>query len=402
MFAISSVFRTRGVKLIHVHVLFLSDIIFTSTYAKAASYFDSRSMEPQFVPSRRMDIYDPIQQIGMWGENFNADSNLHASVSMIVEVDNKIPNKSETASHEMLAPSNKYDQEATKPIEKIQRRLAQNREAARKSRLRKKAYVQQLENSRLKLIQLEQEIAQMKQQSVYMGGGLVGGPLGFSAPANSGIAAFETEYGHWMDEQSKQICALRTALNAHISDADLRVLVETGMNHYSELFRMKSTAAKADVFYVMSGMWKTSAEQFFSWIGGFRPSELLKVLLPQLDSLTEQQFFEVCNLKQSCQQAEDALSQGMEKLREIVSVTVADGQLGEGSYSSQVNTAMEKVEALVCFVNQADHIRQETLQQMSRILTTRQTARGLLALGEYFERLRALSTLWGSCPRESA
>ncbi|KAK8672943.1 hypothetical protein V6N13_111300 [Hibiscus sabdariffa] len=126
--------------------------------------------------------------------------------------------------------------------EKIQRRLAQNCEAARKSRLRKKAYVQQLENSRLKLIQLEQELAQMKQQIL----------------------------------QRKQICALRTALNAQISNADLGMLVEAGMNHYSELFCLKSTAAKADFFYDMSGMWKASAEQFFSWIGGFRPSKLLK------------------------------------------------------------------------------------------------------------------------------
>jgi transcription factor TGA len=50
------------------------------------------------------------------------------------------------------------------------------------------------------------------------------------------------------------------------------------MSHYSELFRMKATAAKADVFYVMSGLWKSSAERFLLWIGGFRPSELLKVL----------------------------------------------------------------------------------------------------------------------------
>ncbi|KAK8289045.1 hypothetical protein V6Z11_D07G162000 [Gossypium hirsutum] len=34
---------------------------------------------------------------------------------------------------------------------KTLRRLAQNREAAKKSRLRKKAYVQQLESSRIKL-----------------------------------------------------------------------------------------------------------------------------------------------------------------------------------------------------------------------------------------------------------
>ncbi|KAK9037738.1 hypothetical protein V6N11_022640 [Hibiscus sabdariffa] len=111
-----------------------------------------------------------------------------------------------------------------------------------KDGLRKTAYVQQLENSRLKLIQLEQELAQMKQQIL----------------------------------QRKQICALRTALNAQISNADLGMLVEAGMNHYSELFCLKSTAAKADFFYDMSGMWKASAEQFFSWIGGFRPSKLLK------------------------------------------------------------------------------------------------------------------------------
>ena len=95
---------------------------------------------------------------------------------------------------------------------------------------------------------------------------------------SAGIAAFEMEYGHWMEEQNRQICELRTALNAHISDLELRILVESGMSHYFELFRMKSTAAKADVFYVMSGTWKTPAERFFSWIGGFRPSELLKVM----------------------------------------------------------------------------------------------------------------------------
>lgn len=52
------------------------------------------------------------------------------------------------------------------------------------------------------------------------------------------------------------------------------------------------------------------------------------------------------------------------------------------------------------FLKQADHLRQQTLQQMSRILTTRQAARGLLALGEYFHRLRALSSLWAARPRE--
>lgn len=58
-----------------------------------------------------------------------------------------------------------------------------------------------------------------------------------------------------------------------------------------------------------------------------------------------------------------------------------------------------------CFsssMKQADHLRQQTMQQMYRILTTHQAARALLALGEYFQRLRALSTLWAAQPREPA
>jgi transcription factor TGA len=51
---------------------------------------------------------------------------------------------------------------------------------------------------------------------------------------------------------------------------------------------------------------------------------------------------------------------------------------------------------------QADHLRETTLLQMHKILTTRQAARGLLALGDYFQRLRMLSQLWATRPRESA
>jgi transcription factor TGA len=55
---------------------------------------------------------------------------------------------------------------------------------------------------------------------------------------------------------------------------------------------------------------------------------------------------------------------------------------------------------LILVAWQADHLRQQTLQQMHRILTTRQAARGLLAMGDYFARLRALSSLWSARPRD--
>jgi len=66
-------------------------------------------------------------------------------------------------------------------------------------------------------------------------------------------------------------------VNAHASDNDLRVIVDSIMAHYDEIFRLKSIAAKADVFHMLSGMWKTPAERCFLWLGGFRSSELLKV-----------------------------------------------------------------------------------------------------------------------------
>jgi transcription factor TGA len=94
---------------------------------------------------------------------------------------------------------------------------------------------------------------------------------------------FDLEYSRWQEEQNKQINELRTAVNAHASDSDLRLIVDGIMAHYDEIFRLKGVAAKADVFHILSGMWKTPAERCFLWLGGFRSSELLKVHAYDID-----------------------------------------------------------------------------------------------------------------------
>ncbi|KAH9317371.1 hypothetical protein KI387_019140, partial [Taxus chinensis] len=65
----------------------------------------------------------------------------------------------------------------------------------------------------------------------------------------------------------------------------------------------------------------------------------------------------------------------------------------------QMAIAMGKLANLEGFVRQADNLRQQTLHQLHRLLTTRQAARCLLSIGEYFTRLRALSSLWSARPR---
>ncbi|XP_047976308.1 transcription factor TGA9-like isoform X2 [Salvia hispanica] len=223
---------------------------------------------------------------------------------------------------------------------KTLRRLAQNREAARKSRLRKKAYVQQLESSRIRLAQMEQDLQRARSQGLFLGGGGAA-----SGSINSGAAA------------------------------------------------------KSDVFHLITGMWTTPAERCFLWMGGFRPSDLIKMLIPQLGPLTEQQFMGICSLQHSSQQAEEALSQGLEQLQQSLVDTIANGSVNDNM--QHMAMALGKLANLEGFVRQADNLRQQTLHQLHRLLTIRQAARCFLVIGDYYGRLRALSSLWASRPRES-
>nr|GMC57808.1 TGACG-sequence-specific DNA-binding protein TGA-1A-like [Ipomoea batatas] len=366
----------------------------------------------QFVASKRMGICDPIHELGMWGE-FKGNGYSTASATMILEVekslDSQMPviektfNQTGETSHGIVRPYNKYEEAASKPPEKVLRRLAQNREAARKSRLRKKAYVQQLESSKLKLIQLEQELDRARLLGMNANGGLDASQLVYSGTANSGITAFEKEYRDWVEEQNRQTDKLRNALHSQVGEMELSVIVESCKSHYVNLFELKETAAKADVFYIMSGIWKTPTERLFLWIGGLRPSEILKVVSQHLELLTDDQLQNVQNLQQSCQQAEDALSQGLLRLQQILADNVATGLLGEGNYHlQQMRPAMENLDSLVRFVNQADHLRKVTLEQVSGMLTIHQAAWGLLALAEYLHRLRTLSSVWANHSNEHA
>lgn len=75
-----------------------------------------------------------------------------------------------------------------------------------------------------------------------------------------------------------------------------------------------------------------------------------QVLKPYFEPLNEQQRADIHKLQQSSRQAEDALSQGMEKLHQNLSLSIANDPLG--SYISQMGDGMERLEALENFVSQ--------------------------------------------------
>ncbi|XP_044976655.1 transcription factor HBP-1b(c1)-like isoform X1 [Hordeum vulgare subsp. vulgare] len=169
----------------------------------------------------------------------------------------------------LIAPSDPSGKTNGKLGPKTLRRLAQNREAARRSRLRKKAYVQQLESSSLKLAQLEQELRRARQQGFLS-------TLGDQADSEN-ASSFYVEYGRWLEGQLQKVEELRAAVSSHADDSDLQAIVDTIIARWDEIFTLKGAAAKADAFHVLSGAWTTPVERFFLWLGGFRPSEFLKV-----------------------------------------------------------------------------------------------------------------------------
>ncbi|RLM92419.1 hypothetical protein C2845_PM08G28810 [Panicum miliaceum] len=371
-----------------------------TTAATAAARIDPQSLEQQTGAQQNL-VALPTGNIENWGESAMADSPMTDT-----STDPDTDERNQMFEQGLVAgptASDSSDKSRGKLDQKTLRRLAQNREAARKSRLRKKAYIQNLESSRLKLTQLEQELQRARQQGIFIS---TSGDQPQSANGN-GALRFDMEYARWLEEHNKHVNELRAAVNAHAGDNDLRGIVDSIMAHYDEIFRLKGVAAKADVFHVLSGMWKTPAERCFMWLGGFRSSELLKLLAGQLEPLTDQQLVGISNLQQSSQQAEDALSQGMEALQQSLAETLASGSLGPAgssgnvaNYMGQMAMAMGKLGTLENFLRQADNLRLQTLQQMQRILTTRQSARALLAISDYFSRLRALSSLWLARPRE--
>ncbi|XP_047957967.1 bZIP transcription factor TGA10-like [Salvia hispanica] len=304
-------------------------------------------------------------------------------------------------------PTSSSEQEGPKtPDPKTLRRLAQNREAARKSRLRKKAYVQQLESSRVRLSQLEQEIQRARTQGFLIGNASLGDQGGVPAPMSNishETAMFDMEYARWLEEHHRLTVELRNAVHEHLPENELRLFVDNCLAHYDQVINLKSMIAKSDVFHLVSGMWKTPAERCFMWMGGFRPSEVIKIIMSQVEPLSEQQLMTICGVQQSTQEAEEGLSQGLDTLTASLSETIASDSLtlppNINTYMPQMALAINKLSTLEGFIRQADNLRHQTLHRLHQILTTRQAARCFLAIAEYFHRLRALSSLWVARPR---
>lgn len=90
-------------------------------------------------------------------------------------------------------------------------------------------------------------------------------------------ALFDMEYARWLEDHHRLMAELRNAVQDQLPENELRVFVDNCLVHYDQVMSLKNMITKSDVFHLFTGMWKTPAERCFMWMGGFRPSELIKV-----------------------------------------------------------------------------------------------------------------------------
>ena len=76
----------------------------------------------------------------------------------------------------------------------------------------------------------------------------------------------------------------------------------------------------------------------------------------QIEPLTEQQLMGICGLQQSTQEAEEALSQGLDALNQSLSDVIVSDSLSSppnmANYMGQMAMAMSKLSTLEGFVRQ--------------------------------------------------
>ncbi|CAI0440646.1 unnamed protein product [Linum tenue] len=92
-------------------------------------------------------------------------------------------------------------------------------------------------------------------------------------------SSFNDFFERWLTEQEHHLESLVVAAaNGQAGDGFLRDLKGRVLEHYEEYYRAKSEWAHRDVLAVLSPSWRTSLEEVFLWIGGWRPSTAFHVL----------------------------------------------------------------------------------------------------------------------------
>ncbi|KAG6385478.1 hypothetical protein SASPL_154313 [Salvia splendens] len=157
----------------------------------------------------------------------------------------------------------------------------------------------------------------------------------------------------------------KPAQNLKIVSENNKDIIE-GFIDSIKIVALKRKALKNDVFHVFTGMWKAPSERCFMWMGGFRPSAAIKIVLSQMEGLMEQQRAGLSGLHRSTNEAEAAITDGFERLDQCPTQTIVGNTFimppDVKTYMTQMSIATKQVSALQGVVTQDDVLEGDTCQ----------------------------------------
>lgn len=249
---------------------------------------------------------------------------------------------------------------------------------------------------------------------------------------NNREESFSKVFERWVSEQSSYLEELSRAAAVAGNDPEdherrvLIPLIDRVKKHYEHYYRTKTRWVRQDVLAMYNPSWRSTLEDAFLWIGGWRPTMAFHLLysksgiqleaglsdvlqgfrLRNLADLSPGQITLVDNLQARTIQEEREITEKLAKHQE----TVADASMVELSHiatqlirspppsadiintNNRVESTIEsKEEPLVDLLIRADELRLKTLNEILGILNPFQAVHFLIAAAELHLRLHE----WG-------
>ncbi|CAN0891108.1 Protein DOG1-like 4 [Linum grandiflorum] len=239
---------------------------------------------------------------------------------------------------------------------------------------------------------------------------------------------FEPFFDRWLLEQERYLHDLISAAdnNHTTNNSSLRRLRDRVMDHYEHYYKVKSAWAHHDVKSMLSPSWRSSLEDAFLWIGGWRPSMAFHLLYSKsglqletklhdlirglttadLSDISAAQLRRIDELQRATIRDEKVIAEKMAKVQE----SVADSNMVDLSHmmsemirgqeedmgpsaddrmNDRVDSALAiKEKKLEEILRVADDLRLETLRAIVDVLTPIQAVHFLIAVAELHLRLR--------------
>ncbi|XP_009618663.1 protein DOG1-like 4 [Nicotiana tomentosiformis] len=203
--------------------------------------------------------------------------------------------------------------------------------------------------------------------------------------------SFQRFYDAWFEQLKGMVHQLNQVPRPATSDQHHELhkqLVQKVMSHYYEYYRVKSLAAKNDIFSVFSAPWSTSLERSLHWIAGWRPTTAFHLIYTEssilfeshiidilrglrygdLGDLSPDQLHRVSELQCEAVQEENAIADEL-----------SDWQDGASEVIGLTGDIDVKMEGLVSILERADKLRMKTIENLVQLLSPQQAVEFLIA-----------------------